>query len=178
MNQCQTKLYTSILARLAARGEGPGSVLAKHAPLNRREWLLLHDGDEPREYQDLWTTRLKNPREIIRNLCDNIDCAGDAECWNYLGYCNPYGQTYVMRAIVRSHVLIYDLWNSLPENYGGKETGCLAVRHTCDNPCCNNPLHLCIGTVADNIRDARSRGRHMGINFYKKKNQEKRAYET
>jgi hypothetical protein len=33
------------------------------------------------------------------------------------------------------------------------------VLHACDNPGCVRPDHLYIGTVADNNRDARERGR-------------------
>jgi hypothetical protein len=33
------------------------------------------------------------------------------------------------------------------------------VRHTCDTPLCVNPDHLLSGTQADNMRDARERGR-------------------
>lgn len=34
------------------------------------------------------------------------------------------------------------------------------VRHTCDNPVCCAPEHLIPGTNADNVRDAKERGRH------------------
>ena len=42
--------------------------------------------------------------------------------------------------------------------YGPISNG-LVVRHTCDNPCCINPMHLEIGTQLENISDATSRGR-------------------
>jgi hypothetical protein len=35
----------------------------------------------------------------------------------------------------------------------------MVVRHTCDNPACINPLHLKIGTMADNNRDRDNRDR-------------------
>ncbi len=36
----------------------------------------------------------------------------------------------------------------------------LVVRHSCDNRMCVRPGHLSLGTQADNVRDATSRGRH------------------
>lgn len=33
------------------------------------------------------------------------------------------------------------------------------VRHSCDNPPCQNPAHWLLGTAADNNQDARDRGR-------------------
>lgn len=35
----------------------------------------------------------------------------------------------------------------------------MVIRHRCDNPCCCNPLHLELGTHADNVQDRVDRDR-------------------
>ena len=44
----------------------------------------------------------------------------------------------------------------------GKIEDGMVIRHKCDNPKCINPLHLEIGTHADNMKDRDERGRGAG----------------
>lgn len=43
--------------------------------------------------------------------------------------------------------------------HNGADPGGKVVMHTCDNRRCVNPEHLVLGTVADNNRDMRIKGR-------------------
>lgn len=160
MNQCQTKLYENILERLAARGAYLAEALAKHAPPNKRGWLLEHAGEKPRNPEQIPYASRLTPTEILISFVEKIGVEDNSlSCWPFSGYCNPYGQTYVLRGIVRSHVLMKSLWDGLPENYGGKRGTYVAVRHSCDNPKCCNPTHLLGGTVQDNINDIFDHGK-------------------
>jgi len=57
--------------------------------------------------------------------------------------------------VVRAHRLVYALTVSpIPAS--------LMVLHRCDNPCCVNPVHLMLGTAADNLHDSMKKGRFHG----------------
>lgn len=70
-----------------------------------------------------------------------------------------YGVTQVTigkgsRVVIYAHRLAFERAWGIPIPPG------MVVRHTCDNPPCVNPLHLQLGTHADNNRDQVERGRH------------------
>lgn len=71
---------------------------------------------------------------------------------------NGYGHftvtpTKTMKQRWRAHRFLYTLWHGIPlPNH-------LLVCHFCDNPPCCNPLHLWVGTHADNHRDRDQKGR-------------------
>lgn len=75
-------------------------------------------------------------------------------CWIYMGGVTKlgYGQVYDGGCRVYAHRLSYRLAN-------GEIPHGLNVLHSCDVPCCVNPLHLRLGTQSDNVRDAYNRNR-------------------
>lgn len=75
-------------------------------------------------------------------------------CWEWTGARFPFGHgrcTHFGRTM-GTHRVAWLLFR------GGIPTG-KCVLHKCDNPPCVNPDHLYIGTKADNVRDAETRGR-------------------
>jgi hypothetical protein len=76
-------------------------------------------------------------------------------CWLWFGTVNACGYARVRRGrpwkMVHREVLALTLGNLIPAG--------LCVCHRCDQPCCVNPAHLFLGTVADNVRDMIRKGR-------------------
>lgn len=73
--------------------------------------------------------------------------AGADECWEWQGFKHKgYGRIRIGANAVGAHRVRYQLENGpIPDG--------LTVLHRCDNPGCNNPAHLFLGTNLDNNRD-------------------------
>lgn len=74
-------------------------------------------------------------------------------CWLWYGARLPrgYGQMYFRGHRLYAHRLMFALFRRSP--------GALLVLHRCDTPECVNPDHLFLGTQADNMQDAKRKGR-------------------
>jgi hypothetical protein len=95
------------------------------------------------------------PEEIKRQFWSHVKVGLPHECWPWTGYVERetgYGKF---------------TWNTRPSSahrfawiatFGEIPFG-LLVCHKCDNRVCQNPSHLWLGTIADNNRDMREKGR-------------------
>lgn len=79
------------------------------------------------------------------------------ECWLWNGAVTGvgYGAIFYEGRIQGAHRVAWQIANgkSIPES--------LMILHKCDNPPCVNPNHLTIGSHADNMEDARVKGRFL-----------------
>ncbi len=87
-----------------------------------------------------------------------IDPSGGLlSCWPYVGKrCHKDGYGYPKR---NQKGILAHRW-SYEHHYGITLDTTVVVRHKCDNPLCCNPLHLLIGSQADNVNDMMERKRN------------------
>lgn len=98
------------------------------------------------------------PVEIaIQEIWNHVRACG--ECWNWHGPrdLDQYGITYINGRNYRANRFIYWLVNGTLQN-----ENCNQVLHKCDNPPCVRPEHLFLGSAADNVADALTKGRNAG----------------
>lgn len=102
---------------------------------------------------------MKRSKPVYERLLAKTDVRSDEECWEWRGWCHPFGHGQIGRGsrkdgLAYTHVISWEHANGRRVPVG------MIVRHTCDNPKCVNPKHLLLGTKKDNTHDMISRRRH------------------
>lgn len=85
---------------------------------------------------------------------NRVPARGPGQCWEWMGRRFPfgYGQFSIGRKTVLPHRYSWSLVN-------GEIPAGLVVMHSCDNPACVNPEHLCLGTQKENREECARKGR-------------------
>ena len=93
--------------------------------------------------------------DSIRRFLDKVDILGRDDCWEWNASRNSLGYgcfTAPHSKWVKAHRYSFEMFK-------GEIPNGLCVCHSCDNPPCVNPIHLWLGTLLDNHKDMRSKGR-------------------
>lgn len=94
----------------------------------------------------------------LRRFWSHVDRGVDDACWAWGGRLswNRYGAIKAHGRHYPAQVLSWVLFHR--EEFPAGLEGC----HSCDNPRCVNPHHVWPGTHAQNMADARAKGRQVG----------------
>ncbi len=100
--------------------------------------------------------RVRTYPSAEERLAAKVERALPEQCWEFQGTRNSkgYGQIQGVGRLEQAHRVAYVL------RYGSIPTG-MSVLHSCDNPPCCNPLHLYVGSAADNTADMMRRDRNV-----------------
>lgn len=89
---------------------------------------------------------------IKQTLLTRSSLVGECRIWDGARTTAGYGELVVNKILWYTHRLSYLLFKgALPKG--------MSVCHSCDTPSCINPDHLWLGSQADNLQDARQKGR-------------------
>lgn len=82
-------------------------------------------------------------------------------CWFWIGGKNKrgYGRVCYRGVDLLAHRVMLYWFKRIPSLSKLKSVKSGITLHSCDNPSCVNPDHLCVGTAADNMKGAYERGR-------------------
>lgn len=97
---------------------------------------------------------LHGPESPVGKILADVSLIESTGCWELVRRISVrgYGQIKIAGTVAKTHRVIYSsLVGEIPSG--------LVVRHRCDNPKCNNPAHLELGTNQDNVEDMLQRNR-------------------
>lgn len=137
----------------------------------QRNGIINSGGNRPESY-NTWTVNVpaRNARGLFRRDISSAIIARFHEkyavsdgCWLWQAgkYANGYGMVNLGRwadgrqHTVQAHRIAYVL------THGDIPAGAV-VMHTCGVPACVNPVHLRLGTQADNVADGKVKGHYKG----------------
>lgn len=93
---------------------------------------------------------------MLASFWDKVSPEPNSGCWLWIGALNRHGYgVYWVPAKKKTELAHRASFEGLSGPLDG-----LNICHKCDTPACVNPLHLSLGTQADNIADMVSKGRN------------------
>lgn len=120
-----------------------------------RGWCSMHY-DRWRNKSDMTRPPKRSGGSLVDRFASFVGIAESVDCITWPEGArneNNYGVLSYRQKVQYAHRVSYEI-------HFGPIPGGLVVRHKCDNPPCVNPVHLELGTRADNNRDAIDRARN------------------